>query len=99
MALWVTCTDAEVGARGKVFSGPVPDEVRLRLGRGFTRRRAGNSGTSKIGDGVPRYMVLCDGFALLFEPYCVQWDISVGCVIWRGLEAVTRMMFGSSSQL
>ena len=31
--------------------------VRRRLGKGLTRRRVGISGTSKIGDGVPRYMV------------------------------------------
>jgi hypothetical protein len=31
-------------------------DVRLRLGSGFTRRKAGNSGTSNIGD-VARYMM------------------------------------------
>ena len=44
--------------------------MRLRFGKGFTRLRVGNSGTSNMGDG-PRYIVY--GYACL----CLCLSLSV----------------------
>ena len=65
-ALWCSSAVAPCAARADAVAGErdngldlslIGADVRRRFGKGLTRRRVGNSGTSKIGDGVPLYMV------------------------------------------
>ena len=53
---WGFRVDPESCETGEVFSCAEP-VVRRRFGRGFIRRSVGNSGTSKMGDVVPLYMM------------------------------------------